>query len=81
MKRLPSAIAAVLTASQIDDLHLATSHLTGPKNRSFQAQIWLKYCKGKPRLTKKVFGWYRVAVALPGFLKRVERNPGKADSA
>ena len=53
-----------LTASQIADLRLAASKMGGAKRRAFQAEMALKYCQGKPRLTETVFGWGRENVAL-----------------
>jgi hypothetical protein len=51
-----------LTRTQIEDLHLASSKMTGVHRRAFQAEIALKYCKGSPRLTENVFGWSRNTV-------------------
>jgi hypothetical protein len=53
-----------LTASQIADLRLAASKLSGTKRRAFQAAMSLKYCQGSPRLTETVFGWGRENVAV-----------------
>lgn len=53
-----------LSLSQIDDLRLAASKLSGAKRRSFQANMSLKYCDGSVRLTESVFGWGREAVEL-----------------
>ena len=53
-----------LSSSQIADLRLASSHLSGAKRRAFQAAMSLKYCQGNPRLTETVFGWGRATVAL-----------------
>lgn len=53
-----------LSASQIEDLRLASSSLLGAKRRSFQAQMALKYCGGSARCTERVFGWGRNNVAL-----------------
>ncbi len=50
--------------SQIDDLRLAASKLSGAKRRSFQAEMSLKYCDGSVRLTESVFGWGRETVEL-----------------
>lgn len=49
----------LLTKSQIEDLRLAASKMSGAKRRSFQAEITLKYCQGKARLAETVFGWGR----------------------
>nr|WP_249370285.1 transposase [Acaryochloris marina] len=53
-----------LSASQIEDLRLASSILLGAKRRSFQAEMALKYCGGSARCTERVFGWGRNNVAL-----------------
>ena len=55
--KLPPMPIELLTASQIADLRLAASKLTGAKRRAFQAEMALKYCQGSPRLTETVFGW------------------------
>jgi len=53
-----------LTPSQIADLRLASSKLTGPERRSFEAAMTLKYCAGNPLMAEAVFGWGRQTVAL-----------------
>jgi hypothetical protein len=53
-----------LTPSQITDLRLAASKLTGPARRSFEAEMTLKYCEGSPLKAEAVFGWGRETVAL-----------------
>jgi Rhodopirellula transposase DDE domain len=53
-----------LSLSQIDDLRLAASKLSGAKRRSFQAEMCLKYCQGRARLTESVLGWNRETVEL-----------------
>ena len=53
-----------LTPSQIADLRLAASKLTGPARRSFEAEMTLKYCEGNPLQAEAVFGWGRHTVAL-----------------
>src|SRR5262249_45254637 len=53
-----------LTASQIADLRLAASQLTGPKRRAFEAEMTLKYCAGNPLKAEAVLGWGRHTVAL-----------------
>jgi len=53
-----------LTPSQIADLRLAASKLTGPKRRAFEAEMTLKYCEGKPLKAEAVLGWGRHTVAL-----------------
>lgn len=54
----------LLTPSQIADLRLAASKLSGPKRRSFEAAMTLKYCEGNPLMAEAVFGWGRQTVAL-----------------
>ena len=46
-----------LTSSQIADLRLAVSQLSGPQRRSFEAEMTLKYCEGNPLRAEAVFGW------------------------
>ena len=53
-----------LTPSQIADLRLAASKLTGPKRRAFEAEMTLKYCAGNPLKAEAVCGWGRHTVAL-----------------
>jgi len=53
-----------LTPSQIADLRLAASKLTGPARRSFEAEMTLKYCEGNPLKAEAIFGWGRQTVAL-----------------
>jgi len=53
-----------LTPSQIAALRLASSKLTGPERRSFEAAMTLKYCAGNPLMAEAVFGWGRQTVAL-----------------
>jgi hypothetical protein len=54
----------LLTPSQIADLRLAASKLSGPERRSFEAEMTLKYCEGNPLMAEAVFGWGRQTVAL-----------------
>ena len=53
-----------LSPSQIADLRLAASKLSGPKRRAFEAEMALKYCEGNPLKAETVFGWGRQTVAL-----------------
>src|SRR3989454_9061162 len=53
-----------LSPSQIADLRLAASKMTGPQRRSFEAEMTLKYCEGDPLMAEVVFGWGRQTVAL-----------------
>src|SRR6516225_777888 len=50
--------------SQIADLRLAASNMTGPTRRAFEAEMTLKYCGGNPLRAEAVFGWGRQTVAL-----------------
>jgi hypothetical protein len=52
------------SASQIADLRLAASKLTGPKRRAFEAEMTLKYCAGNPLVAETLFSWGRQTVAL-----------------
>src|SRR6267142_6077012 len=53
-----------LSPSQIADLRLAASKMTGPARRAFEAEMTLKYCAGNPLMAEAVFGWGRQTVAL-----------------
>jgi len=53
-----------LTPSQIADLRLAASTLTGWKRRAFEAEMALKYCKGNSLQAETLFGWSRRTIAL-----------------
>src|SRR2546423_11807847 len=53
-----------LTPSQIADLRLAASTLTGWKRRAFEAEMALKYCEGNPLEAEAFFGGSRRTVAL-----------------
>ena len=53
-----------LNPSQIADLRLAASKLTGPERRSFEAEMTLKYCEGNALKAETIFGWGRHTVAL-----------------
>lgn len=57
-------IGLPLHASQIEDLRLASSMLSGEERRSFQAAMALKYCEGNARQAERVFGWGRETVQL-----------------
>src|SRR5215468_2205386 len=54
----------VLSPSQIADLRLAASHMTGPTRRAFEAEMTLKYCGGNPLMAEAVLGWGRQTVAI-----------------
>jgi len=53
-----------LNPSQIADLRLAASTMTGPQRRAFEAEMTVKYCGGNPLMAEAVFGWGRQTVAL-----------------
>src|SRR5262252_2747571 len=53
-----------LRPSQIADLRLAASKMTGPTRRAFQAEMALKYCRGTPLLAETIFGWGRHTVEV-----------------
>src|SRR6266849_3857652 len=53
-----------LTPSQIQDLRLAASKMTGAARRAFQAEMALKYCRGSARLAETILGWSREAVEV-----------------
>ena|SRR5919109_2215505 len=53
-----------LRPSQIADLRLAASKMTGPTRRAFQAEMALQYCGGNPLLAETIFGWGRHTVEV-----------------
>src|SRR5467141_4258984 len=53
-----------LSPSQIADLRLAASNMSGPTRRAFEAEMTVKYCGGNPLMAEAVFGWGRQTVAL-----------------
>lgn len=53
-----------LRPSQIADLRLAASKMTGLTRRALQAEIALKYCGGNPLLAETIFGWGRHTVEV-----------------
>ena len=53
-----------LRPSQIAELRLAASKMTGSTRRAFQAEMALKYCGGNPLLAETIFGWGRHTVAV-----------------
>ena len=53
-----------LRPSQIADLRLAASKMTGPTRRAFQAEMALKYCGGNPLVAETIFGWGRHTVEV-----------------
>ncbi len=52
-----------LSPSQIADLRLAASQMSGPKRRAFEAEMALKHCGGNPLRAATLFGWGRQTVA------------------
>ncbi len=64
MPSVTESTALLLSASQIEDLRLASSKMTGVERRSFQAAMALKYCGGNARQAERVFGWNRDTVEL-----------------
>jgi hypothetical protein len=53
-----------LNASQIADLRLAASQMSGPTRRAFEAEMALKYCGGNPLVAETLFGWGRHTVEV-----------------
>lgn len=53
-----------LSPSQIADLRLAASTMTGANRRAFEAEMTVKYCAGDPLLAATTFGWGRHTVAV-----------------
>src|SRR2546421_9048431 len=53
-----------LSASQIADLRLAASQMSGPTRRAFEAEMTLKYCGGHPLVAATLFGWGRQTVEV-----------------
>ena len=51
-----------LTPSQMQDLRLAASKMTGAPRRAFQAEMTRKYGRGRARLAATRLGWSRAAV-------------------
>src|SRR5712691_8904881 len=66
-----------LSPSQIADLRLAASKMTGPQRRAFEAEMTWKYCGGNPLLAEAVCGWGRQTVAL-GLAERQRDEPGSS---
>jgi len=54
----------LLRPSQVADLRLAASKMTGATRRAFQAEIAVKYCGGNPLLAETSFGWGRHTVEV-----------------
>jgi hypothetical protein len=64
MLKAPLPFHESLTPSQIADLRLAASKMTGATRRAFEAEMALKYCAGNPLQAESIFGWSRRTVAL-----------------
>ena len=64
MPSASEATARPLSTSQIEDLRLASSKMSGMERRAFQAAMALKYCGGNARQAERVFGWGRDTVQL-----------------
>ncbi len=64
MPHSPLKSRASLSASQIADLRLAASKMTGSKRRAFEAEMTIKYCEGNPLMAEAVLGWGRQTVTL-----------------
>jgi hypothetical protein len=64
MSLLDPLAPSSLTPSQIHDLRLAASKMTGATRRAFQAEMTLKYCHGRARLAETLLGWNRETVEV-----------------
>jgi hypothetical protein len=53
-----------LSVLHIKTIKDAAKKLTGPKRRSFQAQVSIDYLDSKPYMAERVFGWDRKTVGL-----------------
>jgi hypothetical protein len=53
-----------LRPSQIADVRLAASTMTGPPRRALQAEMALQYCGGNPLRAETIFGWGRHTVEV-----------------
>jgi hypothetical protein len=56
MPHAPLPSQPSLSPSQVADLRLAASNMTGPTRRAFEAEMTLKYCGGTPLMAEVVFG-------------------------
>jgi hypothetical protein len=63
MQHAPLQNQPSLSPSQIADLRLAASKLTGPKRRAFEAAMTVTYGGGTPLMAEAIFGWGRQTVA------------------
>jgi transposase len=64
MQSTPKPVLLPLSASQIEDLKLASTKMSGAERRAFQALMTLKHCTGNTRLAERIFGWGRYTVQL-----------------
>jgi DDE family transposase len=64
MQHAPLQNQPSLSPSQIADLRLAASTLTGPNRRAFEAEMTVQYWGGTPLMAAALFGWGRQTVAL-----------------
>jgi hypothetical protein len=64
MLKAPLTWHQPLTPSQIADVRLAASNMTGATRRAFEAEMAVKYCAGDPLQAENIFGWSRRTVAL-----------------
>src|SRR5215468_8555892 len=64
MHRAMLASLSLPSPSQMADLRLAASNMTGPTRRVFEAEMTLKSCDGNPLRAEAVFGWGRQTVVL-----------------
>src|SRR5213592_2766898 len=53
-----------LSPSQLADLRLAASQMSGPTRRAVEAEMAVQYCGCNPLLAATLFGWGRQTVAL-----------------
>jgi hypothetical protein len=53
-----------LSPSQIADLRLTATNMTGSQRRAFEAEMTMKYGGGNPLLAETIFGWGRRTVAV-----------------
>jgi hypothetical protein len=64
MLKAPLPFLQPLTPSQMADLRLTASKMTGAKRGIFEAEMALQYCEGNPLQAESIFGWSRRTVAL-----------------
>jgi hypothetical protein len=64
MHEAPLECHQPLSPSQIADLRLAASKMTGSNRRAFEAEMTVKYCGGNPLLAETIFGWGRRTIAV-----------------